>query len=117
MLTINTICPIEYANIAKHIAFIHMTTVESAVHDEESTMLPTNLGPIDNDQITHVFCARSNCGQDQVDLELQTLSEQKLEWISGEILKITDTDFIKSHFCCFVGETQDLLNALELKIK
>lgn len=114
---INTICPIEYADEARQIAHYHMTNIEDAVADTVEQMLSTNLGPIGSPTITHAFCARTGY-TNQVEMEVETLQNQGLNWCGGKEYTIADSaEEIKSKFCCITGDTDEILAYLNLSYK
>lgn len=118
-VVINTICPIKYAAEARAIAFAYMRDIEGRgrTSDTIDQMLPTKLGAVGSDEVTHVWCSRDGFTH-QVETEVATLSGTGLSWCSTKAYKITnDLSPVKSLFCCIVGDSGVVLEMLGLEVK
>lgn len=113
-LTVNTICPVEYKDEARMIAFKFLTEVVGT-EDTLESMLTTKLGPIGG-PVTHIFCSIQNF-QKHVDMEVDYITTQGRPWCATKEYSVNDDiEEMKSKFCCIVGDASVLLARLGLEI-
>ena len=118
-IVINTICPVMHATAAREIAFNHMRDIEGngMTSDHPSQMLAMKLGPLQSDEVTHLFCSRRGYTH-QVEMEVETLARVGHAWCGRREYRMTDNhDEIKSLFCCVTGDQSALIQALNLEVK
>lgn len=113
---INTICPVQYADQAKKIAYNHLANVEKTKNIDAIILFDENLAPIGSTEITHIFCSRFGY-TNQLNMEVQGMIDLNLDWAAKRLYTIQDDpNEIKSLFCCIEGNKNELINYLGLQI-
>lgn len=114
-LTVNTICPVQYKDEARMIAYKFLTEVVGT-EDTLESMLTTLLGQ-EGGPVTHIFCSIQNF-QKHVDMEVDYIKIQDKDWCATKEYSVEDNvDELKSLFCCVVGDVNVLLARLGLERK
>ena len=112
---INSICPIEYEDAARLIAYLHMTEHEKNPSASIEEMMPVYLAPIGETEPTHAFCSRDGlCHQVRMlEKHIETLP---YDWVYHEVVK--DGGLNKSlllYFSVIVGDTAEILKFFGLQ--
>lgn len=121
-VTLNAICPLEFAAQARESVLQYLKDVELAgvglvVDLTVDKMLNVSLGPIGSPEITHVFCSRV-AHTNQVASSLSYIRELSLPWCGDrEFTTEDDPDEIKARYCVVTGDKAAVLAHLQLEVK
>lgn len=124
-VTLNAICPVEFADLARPAVFAYIVDVEKPkmVRPDGTPaltvnqMLNLNIGPIGTSDITHVFCSRIAFTH-QVEWSLEEIARLGFPWCGNREFTLADDPAeTKSQFCVITGDMNDVLDHLGLEVK
>ncbi len=99
------------------IALEYMRSREKTLETDPSKMLPTLLGPLGVDQVTHAICSRFGYSH-QVVWMAETLAARSEDWCASTEYTTSDgPSLIKSRMCVITEDTSFLLWWLGLEVK
>lgn len=111
---INSLCPIQYLEQAKQIAYDYFIEVEksSATLDQMFTKF---LRPIGKTEATHCWCPRTGYTH-QLKMQLDRMTSCNLNWVGTRAYTINDDhEELLNKFVCITTEANEILNALNLE--
>lgn len=111
---INSICPIEYINEAKRIAYDYFIELEKQPVKLDE-MFVKLLKPIGSQEATHCWCPRGGYTH-QLNMQLNRMKELSKEWIKTRVYTLEDDhNEIKSNFVVLSDDKDQILKQLGLE--
>jgi len=114
LININSLCPIEYLEEAKKIAYYYFIEVEKCPAKLEQ-MFTKFLKPIGEVEISHCWCPREGY-TNQLNMQIQRMKEQNLHWVGDREYKISDNkEELLNKFVCISSPVDEILRELNLE--
>jgi hypothetical protein len=111
---INSLCPIEYLEEAKVIAYEYFLQVEKCQATLEQ-MFTQFLKPIGGDKPTHVWCPRTGYTH-QLKMQVGRMSELNKDWLGKRVYTLEDDhQELLNKFVCMTDDAQTILETLGLQ--
>ena len=113
---INTLCPIQYLEEAKLIAYNYFVEVEKSKEVLMEQMFTKFVRPIGTVEATHVWCPRTGY-TNQLVMQTETMASYDLPWIANRVYTLQDNhEEILSKFICLTENSSLILESLGLEV-
>lgn len=113
---INTLCPIQYIEQAKQIAYDYFVQIEKSKEVLIEQMFTKFVRPIGTTNATHIWCPRTGY-TNQVVMQMQWVNSFNLDWIANRVYTLQDShDEILSKFVCLTENSNLILESLNLEV-
>lgn len=114
LVTANVICPNAYVDDARKIASEYMKKVKVDTGSwEEEFMLPTPLSKDGNNPPTHYLCSMTTYDREAEDM-VSFIAKNSFSWCAKN--KVSEHPKAKDCFCLVVGELNNFLTKMDLRI-